>query len=52
VILLVAFVPVHITLWERFPPWYHLTFLLSLVPLTFAGGALLSTVRETRTGAV
>jgi hypothetical protein len=45
VILLVAFVPVHVTLWERFPPWYHLTFLLSLVPLTFAGGAMLSTDR-------
>jgi hypothetical protein len=49
VILLVAFVPVHITLWEKFPPWYHVTFLLSLVPLTFAGAAMRSTVRETIT---
>src|SRR5262245_7676499 len=33
-ILLVAFIPVHISLWDKFPVWYHLTFLLSLVPLT------------------
>jgi hypothetical protein len=40
VLLLVAFVPVHITLWNRFPVWYHLTFLLSLVPLTYLGGTM------------
>jgi hypothetical protein len=40
VMLLVAFVPIHIGIWERFPVWYHLTFLLSLVPLTYAGGEL------------
>lgn len=38
VLLLVAFIPQHISLWEKFPVWYHLTFLLSLVPLTFLGG--------------
>src|SRR5690554_1603560 len=27
-LLLAAFIPVHIGLWERFPVWYHLTFLL------------------------
>jgi hypothetical protein len=37
-ILLVAFIPQHITLWNTFPIWYHLTFLLSLVPLTYLGG--------------
>src|SRR5262245_16067396 len=37
-ILLVAFIPVHISLWDKFPVWYHLTFLLSLVPLTYVGG--------------
>jgi ABC-type uncharacterized transport system permease subunit len=40
VLLLIAFIPQHISLWEKFPIWYHLTFLLSLVPLTFAGGKL------------
>jgi uncharacterized protein (DUF983 family) len=41
VLLLIAFIPQHITLWEKFPVWYHFTFLLSLVPLTYVGGALL-----------
>ena len=40
VLLLVAFIPQHIVLWNRFPVWYHLTFLISLVPLTYAGGAM------------
>ena len=39
-ILLVVFIPQHIMLWNRFPVWYHLTFLLSLVPLTYLGGAV------------
>ena len=37
VLLLLAFIPQHIMLWDKFPLWYHLTFLLSLVPLTYAG---------------
>jgi hypothetical protein len=37
-LLLVAFIPQHIALWNTFPLWYHLTFLLSLVPLTYLGG--------------
>jgi len=40
VLLLLAFIPVHVNLWNRFPIWYHLTFLLSLVPLTYAGGLM------------
>src|SRR5258705_617907 len=36
-LLLVAFIPVHYTLWERFPVWYHLTFLLSLFVATVLG---------------
>jgi hypothetical protein len=39
-ILLALFIPQHITLWAKFPVWYHLTFLLSLVLLTWAGGAI------------
>jgi hypothetical protein len=37
VLMLVIFIPQHIMLWEKFPVWYHLTFLLSLVPLTYVG---------------
>ena len=39
-ILLGLFIPNHYLLWSKFPVWYHLTFLLSLVPLTLLGAAL------------
>ena len=39
-IMLVAFIPEHIRLWNRFPVWYHLVFLVTLVPLVALGGAL------------
>ena len=42
IVLLLVFIPVHISLWERFPIWYHLTFLLSLVPLSVVGGRISS----------
>jgi hypothetical protein len=38
-LLLIMFLPV-ITLWERFPPWYHVIFLASLVAVTLLGGLL------------
>jgi hypothetical protein len=41
-LLLAAFIPQHIMLWAKFPVWYHLTFLLSLVPLTYLGGGAVS----------
>jgi len=44
-LLLAAFVPQHIVLWNKFPVWYHLTFLLSLVPLTYLGAAMRSASR-------
>ena len=37
-LLVGGFVPQHIMLWEKFPVWYHLTFLVSLVPLVYVGG--------------
>jgi hypothetical protein len=40
VLLLIGFIPVHVSLWNKFPVWYHLTFLLSLVPLTYLGGTM------------
>jgi hypothetical protein len=36
-ILLALFVPEHLRLWQRFPVWYHLTFLVTLVPLVMLG---------------
>lgn len=38
VLMLLIFIPEHVMLWEKFPVWYHLAFLLSLVPLTYLGG--------------
>lgn len=38
--ILVAFLPLHVTLWNRFPAWYHLTFLLSIVPCVLLGAWL------------
>jgi hypothetical protein len=40
VLLLIVFVPVHAMLWDKFPVWYHLTFLVSLVPLSYLGGTI------------
>lgn len=40
VVLLVFFIPVHVSLWDSFPVWYHLFFLLSLIPLTVAGARM------------
>jgi hypothetical protein len=39
-LLLAAFVPQHIMLWDKFPVWYHMTFLISLVPLAYLGGKI------------
>jgi hypothetical protein len=50
VFLLLMFIPQHIMLWDRFPIWYHLTFLLSLVPLTFLGARIGSLGAPTRRG--
>ena len=40
ILLLLLFIPQHIRLWDKFPVWYHLTFLCSLVPLTYLGGKI------------
>jgi hypothetical protein len=46
-ILLAVFIPEHVMLWDKFPIWYHLTFLLSLVPLTYVGNLIASGVMRT-----
>jgi peptidoglycan/LPS O-acetylase OafA/YrhL len=38
-IILALFIPVHIQLWAKFPVWYHLVFLGTLVPLVALGAA-------------
>jgi hypothetical protein len=40
ILLLALFVPNHYLLWDKFPIWYHLTFLVSLFPLTVLGAIL------------
>jgi len=39
-LLLVGFVPVHYQLWNQFPVWYHLVFLLSIIPFFMLGARL------------
>lgn len=39
-ILFVLFIPIHFALWDRFPLWYHLVFLASLVLVTLLGAML------------
>jgi hypothetical protein len=43
VMILAFFIPVHIQLWAKFPVWYHLVFLGTLLPLVMLGAALLPT---------
>jgi hypothetical protein len=46
--LLVLFLPVHYSLWPRFPVWYHAAFLLSLVIVTWLGASLRAIAAGTR----
>jgi len=46
-VLLALFVPDHIHLWSNFPIWYHLTFLITLVPLVLLGARLLAKAKDT-----
>ena len=38
--LLAAFIPEHIQIWAKFPVWYHLVFLVTLVPLVVLGAMM------------
>lgn len=46
-IILAMFLPVHVSLWSRFPVWYHLSFLVPLAPLVALGAALFRNSRRT-----
>jgi hypothetical protein len=39
-VILALFLPVHIKLWTAFPVWYHLTFLLSILPCVVLGSRI------------
>jgi hypothetical protein len=39
-VLFALFVPVHYNLWGKFPVWYHIVFLASLVIMPLLGAAL------------
>ena len=41
-VVLALFLPLHISIWSKFPVWYHLTFLLTIVPSVLAGAQLAS----------
>ncbi len=39
-VVLALFLPVHIAIWSKFPVWYHLTFLLTIIPAVLLGALL------------
>jgi hypothetical protein len=39
-VMVVLFLPVHYMLWDKFPIWYHLFFLITLAPTLLIGAAL------------
>ena len=39
-VVLAMFLPAHIVLWSKFPVWYHLTFLLTIIPAVVVGSLL------------
>ncbi|HET7575823.1 MAG TPA: hypothetical protein VFK19_04550 [Sphingomicrobium sp.] len=47
-IILALFLPEHIKLWNSFPVWYHLTFLVPVAPLLALGGWLVRNRAATR----
>jgi hypothetical protein len=48
-ITVILFLPVHYMLWNKFPIWYHLFFLITLAPTMLIGAALRGNV-VARTG--
>ena len=39
-VVFAMFLPVHIAIWSKFPVWYHLTFLLTIIPAVIVGSLL------------
>ena len=40
IVLLLIFIPIHLSIWTHFPLWYHITFLTSLGVLSVGGGRM------------
>jgi hypothetical protein len=40
ILMLLMFIPIHYGLWDKFPVWYHLTFLTTLAPVIGFSGRL------------
>lgn len=40
-IILAMFLPLHLGIWTKLPVWYHLAFLVPLVPLVAFGGSII-----------
>ncbi|MGB9146998.1 MAG: hypothetical protein WCC14_14320 [Acidobacteriaceae bacterium] len=41
-VVLALFLPAHIAIWSKFPVWYHLTFLLTIVPAVWVGAWMIA----------
>jgi hypothetical protein len=39
-VVFAMFLPVHIAIWNKLPAWYHLTFLLTIIPAVLVGALL------------
>jgi hypothetical protein len=46
-VLLATFIPAHVQLWAKFPVWYHLVFLGTLVPLVLLGATITRNLSRT-----
>jgi len=46
-VVLAMFLPFHIAIWNKFPVWYHLTFLLTIIPAVLVGALLAAGPRPT-----
>jgi hypothetical protein len=44
-LLVLGFIPVHVSLWTSFPLWYHFVFLATLAPLVALGARLAAAAR-------
>ena len=47
-VVLAMFLPVHIAIWSKLPVWYHLTFLLTIIPAVVVGALLPSRRQKDR----
>lgn len=47
-VVLAMFVPFHISIWSKFPVWYHLTFLLTIVPAVVLGAGVVGRLQRER----